>query len=285
MNPAESQRLQKAFRKFHAGACTEALREVREMAEKLDDRWDQALLCYHETLFLAEMDRAADARKQLTELKPLLGRAYYAPPSSLSTDPSLAWAVMARYAEMKVLIAERNPARTLRAIEDLETRYSKQLCAPVFDEIREEIEIHHGMLLADSDRWAEARPLLEKARPPESWKALLAFYLGQCYYQFRDNKLAKSKLIEALGLGLTDRWRARAHYILGIVQYHLGALASSKNEFELCLQTADAEYLSTTRIWKWLEGTSRALGFDDEAEKYRQRKSGFAVKPPTKPAL
>ena len=140
------------------------------------------------------------------------------------------------------------------------------------------------MLLADFDRWAEARPFLEKARPSDGGKALLAFYLGQCHYQFHDNKLAKSKLIEALGLGLTDKWRAKAHYILGIVQYHLGAMASSKNEFELCLQAADAEYLSTTRIWKWLEGTWVALGFDDEAEKYRQRKSHFVPKPPNKPA-
>jgi tetratricopeptide (TPR) repeat protein len=184
-----------------------------------------------------------------------------------------------------VLLAERNQARALRTIEDLETRYSKQLCVDEFKEIREEIEIRHGMLLADFDRWAEAKPFLEKARVPDAWKAMLAFYLGQCHYQFRDNQMAKSKLLEALGLGLTRKWQAQAHYVLGIVQYHLGAVASSKNEFELCLQTADAEYLSSTRIWKWLEGTSRALGFDDEADKYRQRKSDFAAKPPTTPAL
>jgi tetratricopeptide (TPR) repeat protein len=279
MNQAEIQRFHEAFTKFQTGDCAEALRELRELAEKQTDRWDRALLCYHETLFLTQMDQTAEARKQLGELKELLGRTYYAKPDSPATDPALAWAIMARYAELKVFVAERRPERALRAIEELEARYSKQLCTSTFEETREEIEIRHGMILGDFDRWAEARPLLEKAHPPENWKAMVAFYMGQCYYHFRDNKLAKSKLLEALGLGLADKWRARAHYILGIVQYHLGAVASAKNEFELCLQTADADYLSTTRIWQWLEGTSRALGFGDEAERYRQRRSEFGGKP------
>ena len=92
--------------------------------------------------FLAAMNQPRDARGQFEELKQLLGRAYYARPDSPATDSSLAWAILARHAELKAFIAERNPARTLRAIEALEARYSKQLCAPVFDdEIREEIEI------------------------------------------------------------------------------------------------------------------------------------------------
>ena len=109
---------------------------------------------------------------------------------------------------------------------------------------------------------------------------MACYYLGRCYYEFREYKNARGKLVEALDLGLGDAWQGAAHYVLGIVEYHLSDMEASKREFELCVKTADPAYLSKTKIWEWLETTSRALGQYDEAEKYQKIKNSSG---PSKP--
>ena len=177
--------------------------------------------------------------------------------------------VMVRYAELKTLLAERNQVQALEVLEDLVSRYPAQLSGPGF-EILKDIDLHHGFLLADAGRWREARPFLEKADAPEAWKSVVCYYLGHCYYEYREYERAKQKLMEALHLGLSGHWEGRAHYVLGLVECHLGEMKAANEQFELCVKTADPRYLSASRIWEWLEAASRALGLEAEADKYHR---------------
>jgi tetratricopeptide (TPR) repeat protein len=60
----------------------------------------------------------------------------------------------------------------------------------------------------------------------------------------------------------------RAHCELGIAHYRLRDYAQAKLQFEKSAETADAEYIQESQIWKWLENTSRALGLKDQVERY-----------------
>lgn len=270
MNQAGALRLTEAYQQFEAGECVKAVKGLREIADRIDDPWTKAELLYHQVVFLAQMHDAVHARSCFDELKRAVD--LLLPEAVLDTSddtPSANLAVMVRYAELKTLLAERNQVQALEALEDLVSRYPAQLSGPAF-EILADIDLHHGFLLADAGRWREAKPFLEKARPPEAWKSYVCYYLGHCHYEFGEYERAKQKLIEALSLGLSGHWEGRAHYVLGLVEYHLGEMKASKEQLELCVKTADPRYLGASRIWEWLEAASRALGLEADVNKYRR---------------
>lgn len=123
-------------------------------------------------------------------------------------------------------------------------------------------------MLGDAGRWTEARPLLESAVPPDAWKSVVSYYLGHCYYTLHDYERAKEQLVKAIGLDLGDQWLGRAHYVWGLVEYHLGNLPEAKRQLEFCIKTATPEYLATTKIWEWLEQICQSLGQVSEADQY-----------------
>lgn len=281
MNPTESQRLTDIYQKFEAGDHVDALRQLRELSTRVDDPWEKAALWYHEALFLVEMGQIPEARQRLEEFKKSLTLLGELPPDGYQDDLSHNLAVMVRYTELKVLMAERKQPEALQVLEGLVSRFPKQLSIPGFTEVSEELKTYHGFLLADADRWEEAKPFLENASSPEAWRSVLCYYLGHCYYVFKDYERAQRKLTEALSLGLIGHWQGRARYILGLVEYHLSNMRAAKSQFEECVKTADPMYLGETKIWEWLEATSRALGLYDDAEKYHQRRmlNPFSSKP------
>jgi tetratricopeptide (TPR) repeat protein len=272
MNQTESQSLSDIYQKFEAGDHVDALQQLRELSTKLDDPWEKAALIYHQALFLLEMNRVPEARQQLEEFKKSLALLGESPSDGYQDDGSHNLAVMVRYTELKTLIAERKQPEALEVLEDLVSRYPKQLSLPGLSAISEELQTDHGFLLADAGRWKEAKPFLENASPPEAWKSVHCYYLGHCYYEFKEYERAKKRLTEAIGLGLTGHWQGRARYVLGLVEYHLSDMRAAKSQFEECVKTADPMYLGETKIWDWLEATSRALGLYDDAEKYHQRR-------------
>lgn len=271
MNESQTERFNAIYRKLAEGNRAEALRELRELARALDEPWSKTALLYHEALFLLEMARVTEARQSLENFKTALGSIAAPPLDGYEDDLAHNLAVMGAYTEVRVLLAEHKEERALKVLEDLLLRYPKQLSIPGFREILVQIKIYHGMLLADVDRWKEARSVLEDAFPPEVWRSVVSYYLGHCYYVFHEYERAAAKLRQALDLGLTDHWEGRAHYILGLVEYHLGNPKAAKREFELFLKTAEPEYLSTTKIWEWLEATAEALGLYNEAIEYHEQ--------------
>jgi tetratricopeptide (TPR) repeat protein len=272
MNDPETQRFNDAYRKFEAGNRTEALLELRSLAPGLVDPWDKAVLLYHEVLFLVDMHEIPEARQRLEGLKLLLASLGKPSVDGYQDELPRNLAVMFGYTEFKVLLAEKNQTKALQTLEELLSRYPKRLSTPGFHEILDELGTYRGFLMADADRWVEARPFLENASPPESWKSVLCYYLGHCYYFFHEYEHAESKLVEALGLGLTGDWECKARYVLGIVEYHLGDFKEAKNQFTLYLRKENPEALGKTKIWEWLEELSVVLGEYEEAEKYRKRR-------------
>ena len=179
---------------------------------------------------------------------------------------------MARYAELEVLLAEKKEAEALRLVEDLFSRFPKQLSTPDFAELKSQMDAHHGFLLTNEGRWIEAKAILKHSIPPEHWKGILSSYLGHCHYQLQEYLEAKATLVEALTLGVPEDRKAAVRYALGIIKHHLSDLRGAKDEFELCVKTATSEYLGTTKIWEWLEETARAGGKYEEADHHRKRR-------------
>ena len=269
MTEIQTERFNEAYLRFQAGEKSEALTQIRELAQEIDDSLEMGMVLYYETLFLLEMKEVRQARQRLEQLQTVLA-SVATTPDGYEDDLPTNLAVMVRYAKLRVLFAEGQDSVALQILEDLISRYSKQLSTPRFRETFEVINACHGTLLANAGRWKEAKPFLEKADAPESWSNVLAFYRGRCYYEFRDYARAKVELTKAFTLGLKRPWDGKAHYLFGIVNFHLGAMAAAKNEFELFLQTADPGDLAETKIWEWLEATCRKLGEPDQAEKYRR---------------
>src|SRR4029077_15502977 len=156
-------------------------------------------------------------------------------------------------------------------LQDLGSRYKKQLSLKKFSEIRGEILTRFGMLLGNDNRWLEAGPILEQASPPKSLQPVLSYYLGQYYHTIRDYKKAAEKLKDSFTDSMPPNWRCRAHFMRGVCEYHLDDLEASKREFELSAQSADADYIRRYNIWGWLETICGALGMNTEAEKYHAR--------------
>jgi tetratricopeptide (TPR) repeat protein len=272
MNETETQRFEEAYRMFEAGNCLEALRDLRALLEMVDDPWDKAEVIYHETLWLVDLNEISEARRRLCDLQTALEALTEPPADRYEIEMPISLTVMARYAELEVLLAEKKEAEALRLVEDLFSRFPKQLSTPHFAQLKNEMDAHYGFLLSNAERWAEAKAILKHSTPPEHWKGIVSNFLGHCHYQLREYSEAKAKLVEALTLGVPEDRRAGVHYTLGLVKYHLSDLRGAKNEFELCVKTATSEYLGTTKIWEWLEETARACGEYEEADHYRKRR-------------
>ena len=273
MNEIDTRRFNEVYELFEARDYLQALDKLRDLARRIDNPWDKTELLYHEILFLIEMGNVPEARQRLEDLKRAVASLVKSSSDGQKADLRISLPVLARHAEIRITSEERNEPEALRLIEDLVSRYPKQLSLPEFRNISEEITTLRGFFLANAERWVEARPILEEASPPEDWKSYHRYYLGQCYCELHEYERAREKLIEALNLGLPISWESKVHYHLGVAEYFLSDINAAKSQFELCLKTADQNYLDKTRIWEFLEGTSRALGLQADAENYRRMRT------------
>jgi len=270
LNEIDTQRFNEVYSRFEAGEYSRALQGLRDLAGGIVDPWDKTELLYHEAMFLLEMRKIAEARQRVADLNEALESLVKTPSDGDEYDVRVSLPVMARHADLKVAIKEGKTLEALQLIEDLITRYPKQLSLPQFRTMFDEVKMLRGVILADAGRWKEAKPFLEDATPPEVWRNFHRYYLGHCYYELGEYRLAREKLTDALDLGLPSSWEAKAHYILGLVEYGLSDMDAAKRHFELCVKSPGQKYLDIAEIWEGLEMTSRALGLHAEAENYRR---------------
>jgi tetratricopeptide (TPR) repeat protein len=228
------------------------------------------------------MGSISDARTTFNEMQTQLScidgldsRAFVAtPPQDTAQDDLPAGlAVTLHFAEAKLLIKEGNENQALVILEDLMSRYPRQLSLPEFRELGGEADLYRGMLLANADRWLEAGEFLKQARPPKAYRAVWSYYLGQYYYTVRDYERAAKMLKVSMTANMPPQWQSRAHHMLGLAEYHLSHIEEAKKHFELSVRIADAEYIRRNNIWGWLEKTSLALGQNSELERYRQMRA------------
>jgi tetratricopeptide (TPR) repeat protein len=270
MNELTLQGLNHAYSKFDADEFDDALEEIRRVAAAVTDPWEKAELLYYESMFLLESNRIVDARQTVTHLAEALETLVPSPSDGYEYDVSITLPVMACHANLRVTVKEGKTLEALRLIEDLMARYPKQLSLPQFQMMFDEVETLRGQLLGDAGRWAEAKPYLEAATPPERWRGFHLYYLGLCYYKLGDNLNAKKKFSEALDVGLKGAWEVRAHLNLGFAEYKLSNMEAAKRQFEICAKSPDRQAVDLQIVWEALEATARALGLATEAENYKR---------------
>ena len=277
LDRSRDKRLKDVERLGSAGKPQEALRIVRDLIRETPDGFERFFLFYYEMCWLLEMGAVVEARNKLNDIQTQMSyidglgsQVPIEPQDSDQEDLGAGSAVVFRFAEAKLLIKEGNEPLALSVLEDLMSRYPRQLSQRIFDQLRREAEMHAGLLLANADRWLEAGVFLERAVPPKHYKPIWSYYLGQYYCTVRNYRRAAKLLKESITSNMPPKWQSRARYMLGLSEYHLAHVKEAKRNFEFCVQTADTEYIRKNNIWGWLEKTSRDLGLMDEAERHRK---------------
>jgi len=270
MSRAARRQFKNAIKLGAAGKSEDALRALRNLIDQTCNSVDKAGLLYHEVLWLLETESIPQARERFEEMQ--MQMASIAPPAQDADQMDLgaSLSVMLRFAEAKLLMKERNDAAALDVLEDLMSQYPKQLSLRKLRDLRGEIEMHRGIILANADRWLEAGVFLERAIPPPEFKPLFCYYMGQYCYTVRDYQRAAKNLKQSFTSNMPPHWRCRAHYMLGFSEYHLSHVKEAKKQFELSIRTEDPEFMRKYNIWGLLEEISHVLKLDTEAEKYRK---------------
>jgi tetratricopeptide (TPR) repeat protein len=149
---------------------------------------------------------------------------------------------MGWFAEAKLLVEQGDKRHALTILEVLTLPFPKQLALPGLVNNQQELPALQGMILGDLDR-GDARPFLQTADPPETWRGITEYYLGRCLYEVREYLSAERKLKEALEIGLPRQWEPRTHYVLGITEYRLSKMQDARHHFEHYAKTANPEDL------------------------------------------
>lgn len=92
--------------------------------------------------------------------------------------------------------------------------------------------------------------------------------LGRCYLEAGEWMPAKSFLLEAQTLGLTDDRERQFHFFLGIAYFYTGALAEAKREFKICEERVAEYHLPISDLYDWLSKICEQLGEKAESERY-----------------
>jgi tetratricopeptide (TPR) repeat protein len=283
MKKTAEKRVKKAIALNVAGKPEEARQMLDDLIQQTSDHSEKFGLLYYEMIWLLDAGAVSQAREKFNEMQGQMSLIDGAPQSKdpfgstamspLDTDQddlAAYLAVIAGFAEAKLLMKEGNEPLALNALEDLMTRYPKQLSLRNFRELRGHADMHRGTLLANADRWLEAGEFLERAIPPKNLRPLLRYNLGQYYCTIRDYKRAAKNLKQSIRPDMPPQWRCRAHYMLGLAEYRLSHVKEAKKHFELSVQTADSDYIRRYNIWGSLEDVSRAIGLNAEADRYRK---------------
>jgi tetratricopeptide (TPR) repeat protein len=270
MNRGARRQFKNAVKLGSVGKINDALQELQSLIDQTSNCVDKAGLLYYKIFWLLDIEAVPQAREAFMEMQREAAKIGPPPKDAGQMDLGASLSVMLRFAEAKLLMKERNDAAALDVLENLMSQYPKQLSLRKLRDLRGEIEMHRGIILANADRWLEAGVYLERAIPPPAVRPLFSYYMGQYCYTIRDYQRAAKSLKQSFTSNMPPHWRCRAHYMLGFAEYHLSHVKEAKEQFELSIQTEDPEFMRKYNIWGLLEEISRVLKLDTESEKYRK---------------
>src|SRR5215472_2253592 len=142
MNATDAQRFRKANQRFREATSkcdlSEALQELRELANHTSNPWHKAEIQTHEVIVLVDMDEIPAARLCVEELKKAVGVLIASPSDGYEYDLEVSLPLEVRYLEIRVAHAEGKTSEALRMLEELVSRYPKQLSIAVFREISQQ---------------------------------------------------------------------------------------------------------------------------------------------------
>ncbi len=182
MTADQTRLFEQACDMWNAGEQIEAVRILRDVATTLIDPEDKAGLLFHEIIWWVGLRDPRQARAQLDALKAIVSSIATCPNDLDQLAPAVTLTVMARFAEARVLMYEDRGVEALRIFEDLESQYPKQISLPAFDDIRSQIAILRGIILAGADKRAEARRFLENSPTPPGWEGIVSYELGRLHF-------------------------------------------------------------------------------------------------------
>ena len=243
---------------LRTGRAEHALEEIRSLVDSTSEPEEKAGLLLNEVVVLGRLGRFQEAKNTLLAARRLLPeRSEY----RLRID----------FHEACICMEEHKYSDALTKFDHLLRKNASFLSDPEQLDLYQAIQIKRGVLLVEFGRPKEARGILQEALSfdiePEE-RAAIYYHLGVCYFDLGEMQPAKERLFRALELGLDDERAGRAHYYLGIAFYHEEAYAKAKQEFERCLLKAEASDIPKQYVFEWLARTCRALGFEDEANRY-----------------
>jgi tetratricopeptide (TPR) repeat protein len=270
MNRAARQQFKTAIKLGAVGKINDALAALQNLIGQTSNYVDKGGLLYYEVFWLLDIEAVPQAREAFLEMQREVAKIEPPPQDADQMDLGSSLSVMLRFAEAKLLLKERNDAAALDVLEDLMSQYPKQLSLRKLRDLRGEVEMHRGIVLANADRWLEAGVFLERAIPPPAVRPLFSYYMGQYCFTVRDYQRAAKHLKQSFTSNMPPHWRCRAHYMLGFAEYHLSHVKKAKKQFELSIRTEDPEFMRKYNIWGVLEEVSRVLKLDADAERYRK---------------
>jgi tetratricopeptide (TPR) repeat protein len=254
------------------GKFREAIEKFLSIAEITEDPIDKAGVVLNVATTFKALGDYDEARRQLRVARDLFLAAGRSPEAAQKDKRVLQLGVSLAFEEADICSFEGKIEEALakfdRALDEVR---NYRLEEPELRELYQMIQMRRAFILADLGRCKEALPILEEAESFDGPKGETLFYLGHCYLADRDYRNAAQRLTRSLEIGLARRLDYRAHCELGIAYYRLAAYAKAILEFEKSVETGDKEYIEEAQIWKWLENSSRALGLDDQAERYSKR--------------
>lgn len=205
MDTSSLKRFEELCQQYETGDRESALRGLQDFARDIDEPWERTEIIYYETLWLLDLERVTEARASLERFREGVAGLVPEPPEDDTDDAETGLPVRLMvkmlFAEVKALFAESDNEGALQKLDGLLSRYPKRLSTEHFRGICQQLQTYRGLLLANLDRWDEAKPFLENAVSPHAWPNIVTLYLGQCYYSLgellrREGKAAASTRYE-----------------------------------------------------------------------------------------
>jgi tetratricopeptide (TPR) repeat protein len=135
----------------------------------------------------------------------------------------------------------------------------------------EDIQQRRAFLLVTLTRFQDAVPVLEEILAfdlDRDLRSTALASLGLCYLEMKNYKSARDKFIEAIGLGLGNEWKGRAHFYLGVAYSYTDQVDEAKQQFQIAEQLAVSHQLPILDIYAWLSSTCKRLGENSESARY-----------------
>lgn len=245
-----------------SGRVEESIAKLEELRVSERDTLANAIALMEIVNGLRLLKRHSEARTKIDEACALLGPEHEFYP---------------RLAFLDALIEMDNNSwkSALSKLDLMFERYQTILRSEDHGDLLDEVQRNRGTALMNLQRFAEAVPLLESVRSIEFDREATLCDLGVCQFKLREYDSAKETFEELLSLGPNSRFRANAHYNLGIIMFYKGFVAKGKREFEECLRCPDRVPLSDDNLLDWLITCSKELAEPSEVQKYTEMKESL----------
>jgi tetratricopeptide (TPR) repeat protein len=259
----DAERFNHAMALRDAGRVEQALQELVALAGSTPDPEARAALLGNQSTCLMILGRSKEARERNAE--------------ALRTAPRTQVLLYLWEQDARLYWHEGQREKALGIFERVHVEHGELLLTVEHRDLAERILSARGMLLAELGRYQEALPLLEQSLNSGSAaidnEGLLR-QLGLSYLQLGRRTDAQRVLERLLREGTRADLVADAHLYLGDAYFHERAYAKAMMEFEWCLAHAQEHKIPTSYLYKWLAVTARALGMNEDAERYGKLAKG-----------